>query len=109
MAERFAVKWAPTALDDLDGILACLAEQAGHETAERVGRALLTRADSLERRPRRCRVVPQLEAIGVTDYRELIVRPYRMIFRIDGRVAGIVAVLDARRDLEELLVRRLVR
>lgn len=109
MAERFVVRWAPTALDDLEGIVTYLAEHAESGVADRIGRVLISRAESLGTRPGRCRVVPQLRAIGVTDFRELIVPPYRMIFRLDGRIAGVVAVLDGRRDLEELLLQRLLR
>jgi plasmid stabilization system protein ParE len=40
----------------------------------------------------------------------VIVRPYRIFFRIDGgSVVGIVGILDGRRDIEELLAVRGIR
>ena len=72
-------------------------------------RKIKTRTHTLSSHPDRCRVVPELESVGVTECRELIVSPYRVFFRIDGRDVGIIGVLDGRRDLEETLVRRAMR
>jgi hypothetical protein len=43
------------------------------------------------------------------EYRELIVSPYRVFFRIDEKDVGIIGILDGRRDLEETLIRRAMR
>ena len=40
------------------------------------------------------------------DFRELIVGPYRIFFRVDGSIVGIVGVLNGRRDVEEVLATR---
>jgi plasmid stabilization system protein ParE len=53
--------------------------------------------------------VPELKSVGVTEYRELIVSPYRVFFRIYENEVGVVGVLDGRRDLEETLIRRAMR
>jgi toxin ParE1/3/4 len=39
----------------------------------------------------------------------LFVKPYRLIYRVEGDRVYVPAVLDGRRDLEELLIRRLMR
>ena len=46
--------------------------------------------------------------MGVSAYRELVDGPYRGAFRVRGREVVLLAVLDGRRDLEELLVARLI-
>lgn len=65
-------------------------------------------AATLERWPQRGRVVPELLAFGITSWRELVAKPYRLVYRIEDRDVFIDGVLDARRDLEELLVERLL-
>jgi hypothetical protein len=50
-----------------------------------------------------------LKQIGVSEYRELIVPPYSVFFRTRGKRSGIIAVLDRRRDLGELLIERALR
>ena len=52
--------------------------------------------------------MPELRDAGV-QYRELIERPWRVAYRIEPERIFIVAVLDARRDLQTLLLERLIR
>ena len=42
-------------------------------------------------------------------WRELVIRPYRLVYRIEGDTVIVLAVFDARRDLEDLLLERLLR
>ena len=56
--------------------------------------------------PARCRVVPELREEGIDAYRELVIRPYRIMFRIHGSEVVLLAVVDGRRDLQELLLER---
>ena len=109
MPKTYRVRWAPVAFQDLDEIIDYVAAQDGPGVAAAVYRKIKTRTRTLSNHPNRCRVVPELKSLGVTEYRELIVSPYRVFFRIDGRDVGIVGVLDGRRDLEEALVRRAMR
>ena len=50
-----------------------------------------------------------MRSVGVVEYRELIVAPYRVFFWINAKDVGIIGVLDGRRDLEETLIRRAMR
>ena len=108
MPERYRILWAPAAIRDLDEILAYLATRDGPEAASLVYSKISGRIESLSRHPHRCRIAPELREIGVSEYREILVYPYRTFFRVSGDVLGIVGVLDGRRDLEELLIKRLV-
>jgi toxin ParE1/3/4 len=54
-------------------------------------------------------VVPELQAVDVLQYRELIERPRRIIYRIEPDQVVVLAVLDGQRDLGSLLLERLVR
>jgi toxin ParE1/3/4 len=105
----FRVRWAPVAFQDLDEIIDYIAAQEGPEVAAVVYRKIKARIRTLSNHPGRCRVVPELKSVGVNEYRELIVSPYRVFFRVDGRDVGIIGVLDGRRDLEETLVQRAMR
>lgn len=62
--------------------------------------------ETLSRSPSRARVVPELRELGIREYRELILSPYRVPFRIAGRVVAILGVFDGRRELAELLLKR---
>ncbi len=61
---------------------------------------------SLQHLPDRGRVVPELRDRGYTAYREIIAAPYRIVYQASRRDVWILAVVDARRDLDELLFER---
>ena len=53
--------------------------------------------------------MPELASSGTRMWRELVVRPYRIVYRIRKDTVMVGAVLDGRRDLEDLLLERLTR
>ncbi|HSC00835.1 MAG TPA: type II toxin-antitoxin system RelE/ParE family toxin, partial [Burkholderiaceae bacterium] len=85
--------------------------------AQRVAAKLTAAAASLHRHPQRGRRVPELmglqDPIGLSTHdleiRELIVRPWRLTFVIEGRSVRVVAVVDCRRDMLAWLERHLTR
>ena len=109
MTDAHKIVWAPIALNDLEEILDYIAANDSSDAAVHVGNKILSQVDTLVQHPTRCRMVPELREVGVTEYRELIVRPYRIVFRIERKRVGLVAVVDGRRDLEELLISRTLR
>lgn len=104
----FRVQWSETAVRDLEELVSYVAADSA-ATAERILKKLESRAQSLKSSPARGRVVPELAHFGIRSWRELIVRPYRIIYRIDAGTVHVFAVLDGRRELEELLLERLIR
>lgn len=107
MIER-RVLWTRTARRDLDAIVAYIATDS-IENALSVLDRLQERADSLTTAAERGRLVPEPRSIGVHQYRELVDRPWRIIYRIEPDSVMVLAVLDGRRELESLLLERLVR
>lgn len=106
VAETFEVLWSETAIADLEGILRYAAANWNATAACDLHVKLRRKIRSLSRHPRRCRVVPELQDLGVMDFREMVLPPHRVIFRLYGRDLVLVGVLDSRRDLEELLLAR---
>lgn len=100
------VIWAPSAIRDMDDILDYVATSQGGDSAEHLYLKVASRIESLSRFPRRARLVAELRRVGVREYRELIVSHYRILFRIVGQTVAILGVLDGRRDLSELIMRR---
>ena len=103
-----AVLWTDTAIEDLGAIV-------DHIAADDVAAALAVldrlqaRAATLAMLGARGRIVPELREIGITHYRELIERPWRLLYRMDAASVFVVAVLDSRRELDTVLLERLTR
>lgn len=94
------------AADDYESILVYVARQSGVVRARQLNEKMSAKISALETSPSSCRAVPELRREGLTAYRELIVRPYRVMFRIRGQEVVLLAVVDGRRDLHELLWQR---
>jgi len=102
------VLWAPIAREDVWSIVSYILDR-DPMNAQRVLERIERRAETLCSFPERGRVVPELRDQGELSYRELIEDPWRIVYRIDGATVQVVAVLDARRQLEDLLLDRFLR
>lgn len=101
MAES-RVGWSAAARHDLLAIAQYIADEnpaAALDVLER----LRTRAESLDRFPRRGRHVAGFFDEGTREYRELIEAPWRILYWIEGGEVQIVAVVDGRRDIVKWL------
>jgi len=107
-SRRFRVQWAEVAVRDLEEVVAFIAMDSP-TNAERVLERIESRASALESTPERGRVVPELAQLGMRTWRELVVKPYRLVYRAEGDTVTVLALFDGRRDLEDLLLERLVR
>ncbi|MEM7356199.1 MAG: type II toxin-antitoxin system RelE/ParE family toxin [Acidobacteriota bacterium] len=106
MAERFEVFWSQSAVRDLDEILDFVAREASIDQALALYAKVRERVASLTTLPRRCRYAPELESLGLREFRESLVPPYRIFFRLVEERVILVGILDSRRDLGELLIQR---
>lgn len=64
---------------------------------------------TLERFPQKGHMPTELERIGVSLYREIHFKPYRIIYEVRNKTVFVHAVLDGRRELQSLLEWRFLR
>ena len=65
-------------------------------------------AASLASTPERGSIPRELEDLGIREYRQVLVGPYRVIYRVVDAAVFIMVVADGRRDMMGLLTRRLL-
>ena len=104
----FQVLWTDAARLDLERIVEFIAEENPANALTALAR-LERRCRTLATLPERGRIVPEVRAVDVLTYRELIEGPWRIVYRYDADRVHVMAVLDARRELSSLLLERLVR
>jgi toxin ParE1/3/4 len=63
---------------------------------------------SLSENPRRGVYPRELVSIGIKEYREVFFKPYRIIYRIIEKNVFVLLIVDGRRNMQELLQRRLL-
>ncbi|TVR42780.1 MAG: type II toxin-antitoxin system RelE/ParE family toxin [Planctomycetota bacterium] len=103
--KRYPVAWSQPARLDVLGIVDFIASDSPHN-AERILDRLETRAATLDQFPERGRVVSELFLEGITTIRELIERPWRIVYEYDGTAVTIIGVFDSRRHLHSILMER---
>ncbi|MBN2808007.1 MAG: type II toxin-antitoxin system RelE/ParE family toxin [Deltaproteobacteria bacterium] len=50
----------------------------------------------------------ELLALGISDYREVFFKPYRIIYQVNDDKVYVLLIADGRRDMQTLLQRRLL-
>ncbi len=107
-AKAYQVLWTQTAQQDLTEIVDYIAQDSVNDALTILHR-LETKAALLVSLPNRGRIVPELLHSGISQYREIISAPWRIIYRAGNKQVSIMAVLDSRRDLQTVLLNRLAR
>lgn len=105
---HFEVELTQGAEDDLEGIHDYLSKHRSMEAAEALLDAFLDKIQTLERYPEQGSVPNELEAIGIRDFRQVLLDLYRLIYRVIDSKVVILVIADGRRDMQTLLERRLL-
>lgn len=63
----------------------------------------------LERFPERGHIPEELRNTGIKKYLEIHYKPYRIIYEIDNDLVYVYAVLEGRRNIQEILSSRILR
>ncbi|MDA3941289.1 MAG: type II toxin-antitoxin system RelE/ParE family toxin [Spirochaetia bacterium] len=102
------VIWTDTAKKDLNDIIEYIAQDTieiaiqKYEKIKGITRQLVLFPDQ-------GRIIPELLKHNITKYKELIISPWRLIYKVDNNIVYIMAVIDGRRNIEDILLQRLLR
>ena len=108
MNKPYDVIWATSAEQDLTAIIKHIYSDsplAAKDSLEKI-KAKVSNLNSL---PQRGRIVPELMQQGILQFREMVIPPWRIIYRISDANVYVFAVIDSRQNVEDILLNRLVR
>ena len=106
MSKTYKINWANVAENDLIEIIEYISIDRPAD-ALKILQKIKKMASSLHSLPERGRVVPELQDQGILIYREIVIPPWRIIYRISDNDVYVLTVLDARRNVEDILLKRL--
>ncbi len=104
----FDVIWLQTAEQDLNDIADYIAAHDSESNAKYVIDKLIASTRALKSHPEAGTRVKELESVASREYRQIFFKPYRVIYRITGKQVFIYIVTDGRRDMQALLIRRIL-
>lgn len=108
MAKPLAVMVTDSAANDLSELYDYIKHHDSEMNADYVLTQIETRLNSLARSPSRGHYPNELLELGIREYREIVFKPYRIIYRIINNTIYILLIVDGRRDMVALLQRRLL-
>lgn len=108
MPLRYQVRIVAAAERDLDEIYDHIAQETSPARADKVFERLRKPVHGLAMEPDRGSWPRELLALGTRDVRQLVVRPWRIFYRVDGDQVAVPLIADSRRNLKTLLERRLL-
>jgi plasmid stabilization system protein ParE len=107
MADKYQIKWAAPAREDINEIIDYIS-QKDTNYAVKILDKIEDHVKQLDLLPERHRIVPELERYGYLLYREIIVDYWRIIYKIENNFVYIMLVIDGRRNLEDLILKKIL-
>jgi toxin ParE1/3/4 len=93
---------------DIEAIYEHISEYDCVANADYILDALMNVVERLARFPERGTFPKELAALGIKEYRQVLFKPYRVIYRVSGSNVIIYLITDGRRDMQTVLARRLL-
>ncbi|MFH0787780.1 MAG: type II toxin-antitoxin system RelE/ParE family toxin [Pseudomonadota bacterium] len=97
MPRNPSITFAASAVNDLEVIRSWYADQKAPEVGERLILEVISQVERLIRFPESGRIVPEF---GITNLREVIHSPFRIVYRFDRNRIRIVRVWRSERQLK---------
>jgi plasmid stabilization system protein ParE len=107
MANKYFVKWTAPAREELNEIIDYISK-TNINYAIKILDSIEENVKKLDMFPERYRIVPELEKYGYLLYRQMIVEYWRIIYKIVNDHVYIMLVIDGRRNLEDLLLKKMI-
>jgi plasmid stabilization system protein ParE len=104
------IEWTPDGVDSLNEILEYYRDRAGENIAKTIYDKIIKEIELLELEEIKTRQTQELKDIGIYDVYELAIKPWKVYYKIsnDNKRVVILFVLDGRRNLEEILVSKVI-
>ena len=106
--DKYIIKMSLSAKRDLAEISRYIA-QNNPQTATKIVKRIWARIKTLDRFPYRGAYVPELLARNIKHYRQITESPWKIIYRVDDETVNILAIIDSRRNLQDILIKKLLK
>jgi toxin ParE1/3/4 len=106
---KFTIYLIKEAESDLVDVYRYVVQNDSVENADFLLDKLEQAITKLETMPLRGHFPPELERIGVLEFREVFFKPYRIIYQVIKTNVYVHCILDGRRDMQDVLQQRILR
>ncbi len=104
--DKYEVLWLNTSQRDTKKILDYISFSSSLKKSKEIFTKIKKKAKTLTTMPEKGRIVPELNYFNINTYRELILGPWRIIYKIEDKKVYVSSVIDGRRNVEDILLQR---
>jgi toxin ParE1/3/4 len=105
---KYKINWSKDAGEEFIEIISWHKYTAGKNAAQRIYSKINSQIKKLKDMPGMGKQVPTLKDIGINDYRQIIQDHWIIYYKVDGQTINIISVIDGRRNLEEILYKKII-
>jgi plasmid stabilization system protein ParE len=104
------IEWTPDGIDSLNEILEYYRDRAGENTSNTIYDKIIKEIELLQMEEIKTKKTQELMDIGIFDVYLLVIKPWKVYYKISGdnKKVYVLFVLDGRRNLEKLLVSKVI-
>ena len=102
--EIFWTHWANFDLKDILTYISRDSPQTAHKIMDKIDETV----NNLVFFPNKGRKIPELASYNVGNYREIIISPWRLFYKVEENKIYIIGIIDGRRNIEDILLKRLM-
>lgn len=106
--EKYTVNITQNAENDLDEIISYISRN-NPQTALKILKKLQDRIQTLDHFPYKGGYVPELLQKNIKDYRQINESPWRIIYKVEDKIVNILTVIDSRRNIQDILIKKLIK
>ena len=105
---NYTVELTRKASHDLDTLLDYIEEHDSTDRAKYVFDPIISEINGLREYPELGVVPIEIRHTARKEIREIFFKPYRIFYHIEGKRARVFLIADGRRNMQEVLARRLI-
>ena len=104
------IDWTSDGINSLNEILDYYKHRSGENVANNIYDKIIQEINLLEIEELKTKQTQELKDIGIYDVFELTINPWKVYYKIsdDNKRAYILFVLDGRRNIEEILISKVI-
>jgi len=105
---NYKVFWTKSAEKDLNEIIDYITANGDINNAYKIFIKIKEQTNLLKVNPELGRAVPEFEHFKNKKYKEIIIKPWRIIYKIEKKQVQVLLIIDGRRNIEDILFDRLI-
>jgi len=106
LSNKSIIKMTQSAENDLNEIMEYI-NQTNPRTVLAIMEKIISKIKTLDHFPNRGSYVPELLARNVKEYRQITEEPWKIYYKVEENIVNVMAIIDSRRNLKDILINKL--